>query len=190
MHAESECFFSFFSWVADDSMRARSFLVYSSPFSRPSDPNDADMISAVLQALHALNVHVVLGERVDLSSLSCLAPSSSDAEARADDTTTAGQRSVRTTTGRQIDADLVVRLLVCFPFRSAVEAACTPLPKPPSPAPSGTLAARTLPARTPSRSSCARPRSSFCPHILPRPFPTPPILVTRPARTPARTPSP
>ncbi|KAJ7932884.1 hypothetical protein B0H13DRAFT_2178780 [Mycena leptocephala] len=62
----------------------------------------------VLQALHALNVHVVLGERVDLASLSSLAPSSSDAEARADDTTTAGQRSVRTTTGRQIDADLVL----------------------------------------------------------------------------------
>ncbi|KAJ7855828.1 hypothetical protein B0H13DRAFT_1727879 [Mycena leptocephala] len=65
----------------------------------------------ILQALHALNVHVVLGERVDLASLSSLAPSSSDAEARADDTTTAGQRTVRTvrtTTGREIGADLVL----------------------------------------------------------------------------------
>ncbi|KAJ7932895.1 hypothetical protein B0H13DRAFT_754194 [Mycena leptocephala] len=77
------------------------------------------MHAEILQALHALNVHVVLGERVDLSSLSTTtsvddtntSASASDADARADDTTTAGQRTartVRTTTGRQIDADLVL----------------------------------------------------------------------------------
>ncbi|KAJ7932938.1 hypothetical protein B0H13DRAFT_754415 [Mycena leptocephala] len=52
----------------------------------------------ILQALHALNVHVVLGERVDLSSLG-LSPSSDSA---------AGHRTVRTTTGREIGADLVL----------------------------------------------------------------------------------
>ncbi|KAJ7788844.1 hypothetical protein B0H13DRAFT_2299141, partial [Mycena leptocephala] len=59
------------------------------------------MHAEILQALHALNVHVVLGERVDLSSLFYLAPSDSGAN----DTTTA--RTVRTTTGREMGADLV-----------------------------------------------------------------------------------
>ncbi|KAJ7909387.1 hypothetical protein B0H13DRAFT_2492540 [Mycena leptocephala] len=83
----------------------RSFLVYSSPcFSRPSNPNDTDMISAVLQALHALNVHVVLGERVDLSPLG-LAPSS---DSCSDTIATAEQRTLRTTAGRVIGLILVL----------------------------------------------------------------------------------
>ncbi|KAJ7883587.1 hypothetical protein B0H13DRAFT_1890352 [Mycena leptocephala] len=38
------------------------------------------MHAEILQVLHALNVHVVLGERVDLSALSSLAPSSSNSD--------------------------------------------------------------------------------------------------------------
>ncbi|KAJ7902414.1 hypothetical protein B0H13DRAFT_2274944 [Mycena leptocephala] len=62
------------------------------------------MHGEILRALHALNVHVVLGERVDLSSLG-LAPSSDSAS---DSDSAAGQRTVRTTTGREIGADLVL----------------------------------------------------------------------------------
>ncbi|KAJ7902417.1 hypothetical protein B0H13DRAFT_2513437 [Mycena leptocephala] len=63
------------------------------------------MHEEILQALHALSVHVVLGERVDLASLSSLSPTTSV------DGRTTGQRTVRTvrtTTGREIGADLVL----------------------------------------------------------------------------------
>ncbi|KAJ7793005.1 hypothetical protein B0H13DRAFT_2515478 [Mycena leptocephala] len=55
--------------------------------------------ASLLQALHAMNVRVVLGERVDLSSLG-LARSF-------DSASDANTAAVRTTTGREIRADLV-----------------------------------------------------------------------------------
>ncbi|KAJ7932901.1 hypothetical protein B0H13DRAFT_2262936 [Mycena leptocephala] len=63
------------------------------------------MHEEILQALHALNVHVVLGERVDSASLSSLSPATS-----VDDRTTEQRtvRTVKTTTGREIGADLVL----------------------------------------------------------------------------------
>jgi hypothetical protein len=76
-----------------------------------------------------------LGERVDLASLSTTtsvddtdtSASASDADPRADDTTTAGQRTartVRTTTGRQIDADLVVSSFRSFFLFSTAFLSC------------------------------------------------------------------
>lgn len=58
----------------------------------------------VLQALESANVEVILGERLDLSSAEKPGPA------------TATPRTVRTTTGREIRADLVVR--ACFVFLS------------------------------------------------------------------------
>ncbi|KAJ7932899.1 hypothetical protein B0H13DRAFT_2262935 [Mycena leptocephala] len=85
----------------------RSFLesLFVPSSSPPCPVPNADIryASAVLQALHTLNVHVVLGERVDLASLQA-APSSDSAN----DSATTGGRTVRTTTGRVIGADLVL----------------------------------------------------------------------------------
>ncbi|KAJ6511015.1 hypothetical protein C8R45DRAFT_814405 [Mycena sanguinolenta] len=68
---------------------------------------DSAMHCEILQALESANVDVILGERLDLASAPCTATDPTDPHAPATSAGT-GVNTVRTTSGRVIDADLVL----------------------------------------------------------------------------------